>query len=176
MQYTFHFHGGPLDGNAFHFDTEKPESSAEFGGQAYLDTRGGEIGRQFTVPNIDTPPDENGTVWEFRKHLYEVTDREEIDGGRLLVHAKHICAIFGEGIIPLPVEEYTDPKSGDRYSIEAFQLGNRKWGVAIFTRTRYVVLTEPHATAEHGPIVEFDSLDSALAAGVDYVKQNRLRG
>jgi hypothetical protein len=93
MKFVFLFAGGPLDGNAFHFDNENVQPlDNEFGGKAWLDTLNGTVGRQFTVQNPNTPADVQGTVWEFRRHVYEVTNRA-IRGSKILIEAKHICAL-----------------------------------------------------------------------------------
>ena len=46
MEYTFLFHGGPLDGNAVHGPNQ---DVLRFGPNAYEDSNGGEIGRQFRL-------------------------------------------------------------------------------------------------------------------------------
>ena len=91
MEYVFLFHGGPLDGSAFRFDPDEFKTGdEEFGGKAWLDTAKGKIGRQFTVENPFVPSDEHGSVWEFKKHRYEVTSCNTRDG-KVTVDSKHIC-------------------------------------------------------------------------------------
>lgn len=99
MRRAFLFSGGPLDGNAFHFDPNnlKPLDD-QFGGKAWLDSADGKVGRQFTVQNPDTPTDANGTLWEFRQHRYEVTERVA-DDSKVVIRAKHICGMPGSRAI-----------------------------------------------------------------------------
>jgi hypothetical protein len=100
MKFVFSFNAGPLDGNAFHFDTEKVQPlDNEFGGKAWLDTLDGTVCRQFVIQNPDTPHDDKRGRWEFTKHVYEVT-RREIRGDKVVVHAKHICALPGSRSAP----------------------------------------------------------------------------
>jgi len=99
MRRLFLFSGGPLDGSSFPFDPDKLQPlDDQFGGKAWLDTGDGKIGRQFTVQNPNTPTDADGTVWEFRQHRYEVTERAA-DDSKVVIRAKHICGMPGSRAI-----------------------------------------------------------------------------
>lgn len=93
MRYVFLFSGGGLDGNALHHDDEETPNWNTEGKKAFDDTDGGTVGRQFEVINPDTPPDGQGTVWKFRCHLYEVTQRDVSKTKKILIHCKHVRGI-----------------------------------------------------------------------------------
>lgn len=178
MRFTFVFSAGPLDGSGFHFDTDYPQSlDAEFGGKAYLDTVGGQVGRQFTVSNPFTPADDQGTVWQFSKHIYQVTNRRIVEVDRYIVAATHVCAVTDSpGRFPLPITEYIHSSTGEKFAIEAFPLGTGKWGALIHSNgSAFVVLSEPHATKDHGSIVQFDSFSEAVKSAEQYIQQDFLR-
>ena len=78
MHIVFQFHGGPMDGNALHYD-DSHTYSGDFGAQAYADTDGGAIGRQFTVLNPDGPTDEHGKR-RFTRYVYETVSAKKITG------------------------------------------------------------------------------------------------
>lgn len=93
MKYVFKFHGGPLDGNALVGDEDAPKTPLDFAEQAFRETAGGEIGKEFVVENPDTPHDEHGVIREFRRHVYVVEQHETSTTGKLLIHSRHVRAL-----------------------------------------------------------------------------------
>jgi hypothetical protein len=93
VKYIFLFSGGPLDGSGMWGDDDEYFASNDQAARAYGSTQGGTIGKQFEVENPNTPADEKGVVWRFRRHIYEVTDTEKSESGKLLIHAKHVQAV-----------------------------------------------------------------------------------
>ena len=88
MRYMFLFAGGALDGTGLYYD-EDNTFSADHGAQAFVDTDGGAIGKQFSVLNPN-PAEQQDGMKSWKRYIYETVSSEVLPDGKILIRTKFI--------------------------------------------------------------------------------------